>query len=148
MGPTWVLSAPDGPRVGPIDLFYGNKFIASNTLMPSKDVHVVVWCLIPLYGTLWYSWPSTDECYPNFKHMNGIITAIGPHIARFHGANIGPTWGRQHPGGPRVGPMKFAIRVSITTTIVLKVLSQCELQLDSSAPIGWRKRHVALVQGP
>ena len=26
-----------------------------------------------------------------------------------HGANIGPIWGRQGPGGPHVGPMNFAI---------------------------------------
>ena len=28
---------------------------------------------------------------------------------KFHGANMGPTWGRQDPGGPHVGPMNFAI---------------------------------------
>ena len=26
-----------------------------------------------------------------------------------HGANMGPTWSRQDPGGPHVGPMNFAI---------------------------------------
>ena len=26
-----------------------------------------------------------------------------------HGTNLGPIWGRQDPGGPHVGPMKFAI---------------------------------------
>ena len=30
-------------------------------------------------------------------------------IARFMGANMGPIWGRQDPGGPHVGPMNFAI---------------------------------------
>ena len=25
------------------------------------------------------------------------------------GANMGPIWGRQDPGGPDVGPMNFAI---------------------------------------
>ena len=30
-----------------------------------------------------------------------------------HGANMGPIWGRQDPGGPHVGPMNFAIWVSI-----------------------------------
>ena len=29
---------------------------------------------------------------------------------KFHGANMGPIWGRQDPGGPHVGPMNFAIR--------------------------------------
>ena len=26
-----------------------------------------------------------------------------------YGANMGPTWGRQDPGGPHIGPMNFAI---------------------------------------
>ena len=29
--------------------------------------------------------------------------------SKVHGANIGPIWGRQDPGGPHVGPMNFAI---------------------------------------
>ena len=29
--------------------------------------------------------------------------------SKVHGAYMGPTWGRQDPGGPHVGPMIFAI---------------------------------------
>ena len=29
--------------------------------------------------------------------------------SKVHGANIGPSWGRQDPAGPHVGPMNFAI---------------------------------------
>ena len=29
--------------------------------------------------------------------------------SKVHGANMGPTWGRQDPGGPHVGPMNLAI---------------------------------------
>ena len=29
--------------------------------------------------------------------------------SKVQGANMGPIWGRQDPGGPHVGPMKFAI---------------------------------------
>ena len=32
---------------------------------------------------------------------------------KIHGANMGLTWGRQDPGGPRVGPMNFAIWVLV-----------------------------------
>ena len=28
---------------------------------------------------------------------------------KIHGANMGPIWGRQVPGGPHVGPMNFSI---------------------------------------
>ena len=29
--------------------------------------------------------------------------------SKVHGANVGPTWGRQDPGGPHVGHMNFVI---------------------------------------
>ena len=32
---------------------------------------------------------------------------------KVHGANMEPIWGRRDPGGPHVGPMNFAIWVSI-----------------------------------
>ena len=31
--------------------------------------------------------------------------------SKAHGANMGPTWGRQDPGAPHDGPMGFAILV-------------------------------------
>ena len=33
----------------------------------------------------------------------------GTPDSKVHGANMGPIWGRQDPGGPHVGPMNFAI---------------------------------------
>ena len=33
------------------------------------------------------------------------------HDCKVHGANMGPIWGRQDPGGPHVGPGNFAIWV-------------------------------------
>ena len=43
--------------------------------------------------------------------------------SKVHGANMGPIWGRQDPGGPHVGPMNFAIWVHATyqipTTVVV-----------------------------
>ena len=32
-----------------------------------------------------------------------------PPDSKVHGANMGPVWGRQDPGGSHVGPMNFAI---------------------------------------
>ena len=29
--------------------------------------------------------------------------------SKVHETNVGPTWGRQHPGEPHVGPMNFLI---------------------------------------
>ena len=33
--------------------------------------------------------------------------------SKVHGANMGPIWGRQDPGGPHVDPMNLAIWVCI-----------------------------------
>ena len=33
---------------------------------------------------------------------------------KVHGANMGPIWVQQDPGGPHVGPMNFAIWANIT----------------------------------
>ena len=32
----------------------------------------------------------------------------GTPDSKVHGANMGPIWGRQDPGGPHVGPKNFA----------------------------------------
>ena len=47
------------------------------------------WRQMPLKGYLW-----DGETIPDSK---------------VHGANMGPIWGRQDPGGPHVAPMNFAI---------------------------------------
>ena len=36
--------------------------------------------------------------------------------SKVRGANMGPIWGRQDPGGPHVGPMNFAMWVSNNST--------------------------------
>ena len=52
--------------------------------------------------------------------MLSLIYALFQHIlanpfkyklpdSKVHGANVGPIWGRQDPGGPHVGPMNFAM---------------------------------------
>ena len=49
-----------------------------------------------------------------FVYINGDIhvshrLCINIPDSKVHGANLGPIWGRQDPGGPRVGPMNLAI---------------------------------------
>ena len=34
---------------------------------------------------------------------------MGVPDSKVHGANMGPIWGRQDPGGPHVSPVNFAI---------------------------------------
>ena len=46
--------------------------------------------------------------------------------SKVHGANMGPIWGRQDPGGPHVSPMDFAILDSI----ILVVVRYCIVQFE------------------
>ena len=39
-----------------------------------------------------------------------------------HGANMGPIWGRQDPGGPHVGPMNLGHSVAHTHEQAVKYL--------------------------
>ena len=43
----------------------------------------------------------TRKLYPNYRRDSKV-----------HGAYMGPTWGRQDPGGPQVDPMILAIWVA------------------------------------
>ena len=66
--------------------------------------------------------------FPQPLHINRLpnhyIYDIYPDI-KVHGANMGPIWGRQDPGGPHVGPMNLAIWVSLlrpfTTSWLLEI---------------------------
>ena len=45
-------------------------------------------------------------------------SAIRYPDSKVHGANMGPSWGRQDPGGSHVGPMNFAIWVHFTSHMI------------------------------
>ena len=55
--------------------------------------------------------PAKGRCV-NTKYVISIIPGIFPD-SKVHGAIVGPTWGRQDPGGPHVGHMKLAIWVKL-----------------------------------
>ena len=42
-----------------------------------------------------------------------LIILLAYPDSKVHGANVGPIWGRQDPGGPHVGHMNLAILVYI-----------------------------------
>ena len=52
-----------------------------------------------------------DHCKPNdnYSWSTGTISQGASPDSKVHGANMGPIWGRQDPGGHHVGPMNFAI---------------------------------------
>ena len=43
------------------------------------------------------------------QHMKAFWLFDYTSESKVHGANMGPIWGRQDPGGPHVDPMDFAI---------------------------------------
>ena len=49
--------------------------------------------------------------------LHSQLTQLNPD-SKVHGANMGPIWGRQDPGGPHFGPMNFAIWEDFQDTIV------------------------------
>ena len=75
-----------------------------------------------------HKWPVTRKMFPfddvimwgahriiNIKVFLRAALAVGffPFSdSKVHGANMGPIWGRQDPGGPHVDPMIFAIWVA------------------------------------
>ena len=46
--------------------------------------------------------------------VTNIVTEPVSPDNKVHGANMGPIWGRQDPGGPHVDPMNFVIWVVTT----------------------------------
>ena len=57
-----------------------------------------------------HSWCSYFFSFPFYSNTS-LVDTLFNHVpdSKIHGANMGPTWGRQDPGGPHVGPMNFAI---------------------------------------
>ena len=53
------------------------------------------------------SWRWVSEGYPVLQQLLGYIVHIPD--SKVHGANMGPTWGWQDPGGPHVGHFKIVI---------------------------------------
>ena len=66
-----------------------------------------------------------DLKYINFERNNiwccsvaALIPVLFYHYpdGKVHGAYMGPTWGRQDPDGPHVGPIILAIWVSLLSS--------------------------------
>ena len=85
----------------------------------------------------WY-WPICTREYSSLSTKKVKYTTYSTPDSKVHGANMGPTWGRQDPGGPHVGPMNLAIwgyrgiisslngfRLSIQITFIIVLNWQC-----------------------
>ena len=90
------------------------------------------WCIVRyVTGTLWDLWEwtilATNASKPlDQKPSVATIVSKVKYIpdSEVHGCNMGPTWGRQDPGGPHVGPMNLAIwdGMSLFSSTVLPII--------------------------
>ena len=79
------------------------------------DVRLTQW---EICHSLWDSFPSVelhDYARAWLRRRDGLTVVYRDCLAnnpdsKVPGANIGPIWGRQDPGGPYVGPMNLVIR--------------------------------------
>ena len=63
---------------------------------------------------------DANACVPSVEFIYSVVAKSRLSlIARFIGANTGPIWGRQDPGGPHVGPMNHAIKLCASRTKLL-----------------------------
>ena len=73
--------------------------------------------------------------------------------SKVHGANMGPIWGRQDPGGPHVGPMNFAIWVCLKLRLLECVSShyvemrviETRISINQTGAIYWDVRHKQII---
>ena len=58
---------------------------------------------------LMYQWLSLERNQSIYEVSNWTLFTKKHPDSKVHGANMGPIWGRQDPGGPHIGPMDFVI---------------------------------------
>ena len=82
---------------------FGNRFYVNMSSCGSKikehDTRQNEW----IFAEQWWIWRDTcfTSAFSGLKYPNVTITMADRKI---HGANMGPNWGRQDPGGPHVAP--------------------------------------------
>ena len=77
---------------------------------PHMRARILKWCQIWTPSRTWHillKHRNLHENAINQSFVSPILQSIPE--SKVHGANVGPTWGRQDPGGPHVGHMNFVI---------------------------------------
>ena len=81
----------------------GIDFVRQNTWMDKVSV---------FSNTIFILTGKKPECLLSGSLTWTVWTCVASYPdSKVHGANMGPIWGRQDPGGPHVGPMNFVIWV-------------------------------------
>ena len=108
----------------PVDIcLYGSRRYADNGDMPHAKVcsskHISIWacgknrCILKILCNKLKNGKNGDTpLWTLWDHQHFAFIAVQLYAIPFskvHGAYMGPTWGRQDPGGPHFGPMILAI---------------------------------------
>ena len=56
-----------------------------------------------------FLFPAVSATWKNQTFVWWRLDLVIIPDSKFNGANVGPIWDRQNPGGPHVGPMNFAV---------------------------------------
>ena len=93
--------------------------ILENALIFERTLGLCVKFYIQMNNNSWgfdAPWHLIPRCMPYYQirfysHFMTYVPPLSIHItdSKVRGATMGPIWGRQDPGGPRVGPMNFVI---------------------------------------
>ena len=127
LGPTWGPPGSYRPQMGPmlapgtllsgmstlVMAWYwtGDKSLPETIMIRFIDAHIhhQVSMIYDLYRLCWRSFAGIFHVFQtNLIKLIMHLSYIFPD-SKVHGAQMGPIWGRQDPGGPHVGPMNFAI---------------------------------------
>ena len=113
------------------------------TITSSERSSVAITCVTCIWNVYCY----THLCLANMKIRSFILRRKllieAFRDSKFHGANTGPTWGRQDPGGPHVGPMNLANWVLTKYALVKWVIIWVRWMLiASSTSKPWVKQYM------
>ena len=125
MGPIWGRQEPGGPHVGLMNLAIWGYIKQTQPYWHHASTNIVLTLdanqahaehltfeheksTPRIFNTMMIS-----ASVPRTRlHWSHLIQTISPE-SKVHGANTVPIWGRQDPDGPLVGPMNFAIWVTL-----------------------------------
>ena len=102
------------------------------------NCNIFIFCRLLTFITIWYS--------PQNPFANGLWSIPDNKV---HVAHMVPTWVLSAPGGPHVGPMNLAIRVSLLdstvaiTTSPSQTLSTSEIIIRLRHHLSWWWKHWA-----
>ena len=88
-------------------LIHSSSMTASHPWLKSKMCFTEIPLISPNYVKIyWFVTLLIINLYCTFIESTEVNAYPDSKV---HGANMGPNWGRQDPGGPHVGPMNLAL---------------------------------------